>query len=241
MLREKMLKYAAHILEAKPEELTIADGVVTAPGSSLRKLTFAELGKVAYNNQALHPEGIDGGLQTIFYYTFPHAQPYMVPGSDRKVRAQFTFGAGAHVAVVEVDIKTGKVEVLRYLIVGDNGTIINPDVVDGQIYGSAAHGIAVALGEGFVYNEDGQLLTITLTDYGKCSAAETPKVEVEHRPSPSAFTPLGQKAAGEGAAIPSPAAIASAVENALEPFGVKICNLPLTPEAVWNLIQEAQQ
>lgn len=239
-LRDKVLKYAAHILEAKPEELTIENGVVSAPGSSFRKLTFAELGKVAYNNQSLHPPGIDGGLQTTFYYTFPHAQPHMVPGSDRKVRAQFTFGAGAHVAVVEVNADTGKVAVLRYLIVGDNGTIINPDVVDGQIYGSAAHGIAVALGEGFVYNEDGQLLTITLTDYGKCSAAETPKIEIEHRPSPSAFTPLGQKAAGEGAAIPSPAAIASAVENALEPFGVKIRHLPLTPEVVWHLIQEAK-
>ena len=74
----------------------------------------------------------------------------------------------------------------------------------------------------------------------KCSAAETPRVEVEHRPSPSAFTPLGQKAAGEGAAIPSPAAIASAVENALEPFGVRIRHLPLTPETVWRLIRESQ-
>ena len=239
-LREKVLKVAGHILDAEPSALEIADGVVTVPGFPRRRLTFAELGKAAYNNQSLLPEGIDAGLQTTFYYTFPHAQPNLVPGQDRRVRAQFTFGAGAHVAVVEVDPRTGKVEVLRYLIVGDNGTIINPGVVDGQIYGSAAHGIAVALGEGFVYDDEGQLLTITLTDYGKCSTAETPNVEVEHAPSPSAFTPLGQKAAGEGAAIPSPAAIASAVENALEPFGVKVRDLPLTPERVWQLIQEAQ-
>ena len=239
-LREKVLKVAGHVLDARPSELEIADGVVTVPGFPRRRLTFAELGKIAYNNQSLLPEGIDAGLQTTHYYTFPHAQPHMVPGADRKVRAQFTFGAGAHAAVVEVDPRTGKVTVLRYLIVGDNGAIINPDVVDGQIYGSAAHGIAVALGEGFVYDDEGQLLTVTLTDYGKCSAAETPRVEVEHRPSPSAFTPLGQKAAGEGAAIPSPAAIASAVENALEPFGVRIRHLPLTPEAVWRLIRESQ-
>jgi len=121
------------------------------------------------------------------------------------------------------------------LIVGDNGTVINPDVVNGQVYGSAAHGIAVALGEGFMYSPEGQPLTITYLDYGKCSAAETPPVEVVHQPSPSPFTPLGQKAAGEGAAIPSPAAIASAVEDALQGFGVKICELPLTPEAVWRL------
>jgi carbon-monoxide dehydrogenase large subunit len=84
-------------------------------------------------------------------------------------------------------------------------------------------------------NAEGQPLTITYLDYGKCSTAETPRVEVIHRPSPSPYTPLGQKAAGEGAAIPSPAAIASAVEDALSPFGVKVCDLPLTPEAVWRL------
>ena len=164
----------------------------------------------------------------------------MTPGLDRKVRAQFSFSAGAHAAVVEVDEATGEVKVLRYLIISDNGTIINPKVVDGQIYGSAAHGISVALGEGFVYNSDGQLLTLTLTDYGKSSTVETPKIEVEHYPVPSPFSALGQKAAGEGAAIPSPAAIASAVEDALKPFGVKVRELPLSPESVWRLIQEAK-
>jgi len=114
-------------------------------------------------------------------------------------------------------------------------------VVNGQIYGSAAHGISVALGEGFVYNSEGQLLTVTLTDYGKSSTVETPKIEIEHRPAISPFTTLGQKAAGEGAAIPSPAAIASAVEDALQPFGVMVRDLPLTPEAVWQLLQEAKR
>ena len=131
-------------------------------------------------------------------------------------------------------------EVLRYLIVGDNGTVINHDVVNGQVFGSAAHGIAVALGEGFVYNSEGQPLTVTYLDYGKCSTAETPKIEVVHRPSPSPFTSLGQKAAGEGAAIPSPAAIASAVEDALSSFAIKVRDLPLTPEAVWRLMQDAE-
>ena len=99
---------------------------------------------------------------------------------------------------------TGRVRVLRYVIVSDNGTLINPSVVDGQIYGSAAHGISVALGEGFVYGEDGQLLTLTLLDYGKSTTLETPHIEIEHYPVPDPFTTLGQKAAGEGAAIPSP-------------------------------------
>ena len=87
-----------------------------------------------------------------FYYSYPHANPLM-PCADRKVRAQYTFSAGAHAAVVEVD-KIRRVHVLRYVIVSDNGTVINPAVVDGQVYGSAAHGISVALGEGFMYSPE---------------------------------------------------------------------------------------
>src|SRR5262250_69324 len=234
-LREKVLQFAAHVLNTDTKELTIENGVVQVPGSATKKVTFAELGRIAYNNQHLIPDGMEAGLQATHYYTFPHARPNIVPGADRLVRAQFTFSAGAHAAVVEVDKATGKVKVLRYLIVGDNGTVINPDVVNGQVFGSAAHGIAVALGEGFIYSAEGQPLTVTYLDYGKCSTEETPNVEVVHRPSPSPFTTLGQKAAGEGAAIPSPAAIASAVEDALKPFAVKVRDLPLAPEAVWRL------
>ena len=98
------------------------------------------------------------------------------------MRAQYTFSSAAHAAVVEVDPETGRVRVLRYVIVSDNGTMINPSVVDGQIYGSAAHGISVALGEGFVYGGDGQLLTLTLLDYGKSTTLETPHIEIEHSP-----------------------------------------------------------
>src|SRR2546426_8559311 len=234
-LREKVLQLSGHVLNTDPKELTIENGVVQVPGSGTKKVTFAELGRIAYNNQHLIPDGMEAGLQATYYYMFPHAKPNIIPGADRLVRAQFTFSAGAHAAVVEVDKATGKVHVLRYLIVGDNGTVINPDVVNGQVYGSAAHGIAVALGEGFMYSPGRQPFTINYLDYGKCSTEETPRVEVIHRPSPSPYTPLGQKAAGEGAAIPSPAAIASAVEDALKPFGVKVCDLPLTSEVVWRL------
>ena len=106
----------------------------------------------------------------------------MLPDMQGRVRAQYTFSSAAHAAVVEVDPETGRVRVLRYVIVSDNGTLINPAVVDGQIYGSAAHGISVALGEGFVYGADGQLLTLTLLDYGKSTTLETPHIEIEHYP-----------------------------------------------------------
>ncbi|MDP6559736.1 MAG: xanthine dehydrogenase family protein molybdopterin-binding subunit, partial [Candidatus Binatia bacterium] len=237
-LKDKILKLAGHVLKADAKRLVIEDGTVRVLASPKKKVTFAELGKIAYSNQSRMPKGFEPGLQTTFYYAFPHAQPNMVPGRDRRVRAQFTFSAAAHAAIVEVDVKTGKVEVLRYLIIGDNGTIIHPSVVNGQIYGSAAHGISVALGEGFIYGSDGQLLTVTLTDYGKSSTVETPRIKVEHLPSPSPFTSLGQKAAGEGAAIPSPAAIAGAVEDALSPYDVKVRDLPLSPEVVWRLLEK---
>ena len=200
------------------------------------QITFAELGKIAYANQALLPPGMEGGLEATYYHSHPHADPLMLPDMQGRVRAQYTFSSAAHAAVVEVDTETGRVRVLRYVIVSDNGTLIHPSVVDGQIYGSAAHGISVALGEGFVYGDDGQLLTLTLLDYGKSTTLETPAIEIEHYPVPDPFTTLGQKAAGEGAAIPSPAAIASAVEDALSPLGVKVRHLPLSPERVWQLI-----
>ncbi|MFQ5682405.1 MAG: xanthine dehydrogenase family protein molybdopterin-binding subunit [Candidatus Binatia bacterium] len=239
-LREKILTLAGHVLDTDPAQLTIKVGTIQASGSPIKKITFAQLGRIAYGNQSAMPPGFEAGLQITFYYTYPHAEPNLVPGPDRRIRAQFTFSAAAHAAVVEVDRYTGKVKVLRYLIVADNGRIINPSVVNGQAYGSAAHGISVSLGEGFIYNSEGQLLTTTLTDYGKSSAAETPRIEIEHHPVPSPFTALGQKAAGEGGAIPSPACIASAVEDALKPLGVKVRELPLSPEAVWRLMQETE-
>ena len=237
-LRGRVLQLAAHVLESSPHELTIQDGTISTKGSSDKTVSFAQLGRIAYGNQSQIPEGLKAGLQTTYYYRFPHAQPFMIPDETGRVRAQFTFSAGAHAAVVEVDTETGRVQILRYIIVSDNGTLINTDVVDGQIYGSVAHGISVALGEGFVYDSDGQLLTVTLTDYAKPTACETPRVEIEHCPEPSPFSVLGQKAAGEGAAIPSPAAIASAVEDALQPFGVRIRELPLSPEVIWRLVHQ---
>jgi 2-furoyl-CoA dehydrogenase large subunit len=238
-LREKVLTLAAHILTSEKASLEIEDGVVYSRADPSKRVDFVQLAKTAYNNQAALPDGFEPGLQTTYYHSHPHANPMMVPDNQGRVRAQYTFSSAAHAAVVEVDAETGRVRVLRYVIVSDNGTLINPGVVDGQIYGSAAHGISVALGEGFVYGEDGQLLTLTLLDYGKSTTLETPHIEVEHYPIPDPFTTLGQKAAGEGAAIPSPAAIASAVEDALSPFGVQIRELPLSPQKVWQLIQQS--
>ena len=237
-LREKVVALASHILETSPEELAIEEGVVSSKASPEKSVDFKRLGKLAYSNQSYLPDEVEAGLQTTYYYKFPHAEPFLLPDKQGRVRAQFTFSAAAHAAVVEVDIETGRVQVLRYVIVSDNGTILNPGVVDGQIYGSVAHGISVALGEGFVYDSEGQLLTLTLTDCSKASTMETPNVEIEHYQVPSPFSVLGQKAAGEGAAIPSPAAIAGAIEDALRPFGVRAQQLPMSSEVVWRLLNQ---
>ena len=237
-LREKVLTLASHVLQTEQGSLLIEDGVVSRRSDAAKTISFAQLGKIAYGNQSLMPEGFEPGLEVTYYHQHPHADPLMLPDRHGRVRAQYTFSSAAHAAVVEVDAETGRVRVLRYIIVSDNGTLINPAVVDGQIYGSAAHGISVALGEGFVYGPDGQLLTLTLLDYGKSTTLETPHIEIEHHPVPCPFTTFGQKAAGEGAAIPSPAAIASAVEDALSPLGVNIRELPLSPGRIWQLIRE---
>jgi 2-furoyl-CoA dehydrogenase large subunit len=235
-MREKLTALAASLLQVTPSELTVVeDGTFAVSDRPERRVTLAELAKVAYGNTARIPEGMDPGLHQTYMYRFPHAQPYLIPDDQHRVRAQFTFAAAVHVAVVDVDPATGVVKVLRYLVVGDNGTVINPDVVEGQVVGSAAHGISVALGEGFAYDDDGNLETKTLLEYGKASTMDTPSIEVEHRPQPSPFTALGQKAVGEGAAIASPAAIASAVEDALRPLGAVVEQLPLDIEAVWSL------
>jgi 2-furoyl-CoA dehydrogenase large subunit len=240
-LRDKVLTLAAHVLQTDKASLELADGTVYSRTDPEKKTDFVQLAKIAYANQSMMPEGFEPGLQVTYYHSHPYANPMMLPDLQGRVRAQYTFGSAAHAAVVEVDPETGRVTVLRYVIVSDNGTLINPAVVDGQIYGSAAHGISVALGEGFVYGNDGQLLTLTLLDYGKSTTLETPHIEVEHHPVPDPFTTLGQKAAGEGAAIPSPAAIAGAVEDALAPLGVRIRDLPLSPERVWHLMREARE
>jgi 2-furoyl-CoA dehydrogenase large subunit len=239
-LREKVLTLASHVLQTAKSALRLEDGIVSSAEAPDKSITFAQLGKIAYGNQSLIPAGFDPGLEVTYYHGHPHADPLMLPDRQGRVRAQYTFSSAAHAAVVEVDADTGRVRVLRYVIVSDNGTLLNPAVVDGQIYGSAAHGISVALGEGFVYGADGQLLTLTLLDYGKSTTLETPSIEIVHHPVPCPFTTFGQKAAGEGAAIPSPAAIASAVEDALSPLRVDIRELPLSPARIWQLIRDRQ-
>src|SRR3989449_4649644 len=139
-LREKVLQLSGHVLNTDPKQLTIENAVVQVPGSATKKVTFAELGRIAYNNQHLIPDDMEAGLQATFYYTFPHAKPNIVPGADRLVRAQFTFSAGAHAPVVEVGKTTGQVKLRGHVMRGVHWTDINTDVHYVKGFGSAEHG-----------------------------------------------------------------------------------------------------
>jgi CO/xanthine dehydrogenase Mo-binding subunit len=137
---------------------------------------------------------------------------------------------------VEVDGGTGHVRLLKHVVVHDCGRELNPLIVEGMVHGSTVHGMGAALLEEFRYDAGGQLLTQSFMDYLKPTALDVPDIEVDRLESPSPFTVLGSKGVGEGGAIPGPAAVANAVEDALAEFGVTIRSLPITPERVWRAL-----
>jgi carbon-monoxide dehydrogenase large subunit len=151
-----------------------------------------------------------------------------------------THSNGVHVAVVKVDAETGHVEVQKYAVAHDCGKIINPMLVDGQIHGGVAHGIGNALYEEVIHDESGQILNASYMDYYLPGALEVPRMEVAHVETPTPLNPLGCKGAGEGGTIPSPTAIALAIEDALSDLNVKVDRLPITPEGLFNSIEKAK-
>ncbi|MBI3061869.1 MAG: molybdopterin-dependent oxidoreductase, partial [Deltaproteobacteria bacterium] len=235
-VKEKLLSLAAYLLKALPEELELADGTVRSKKDPNIRKTLQELAQVAYRDLLALPAEMEPGLEGRCYYRAALAD---LPDEQRRVRGQLFVSNAGHAAVVEVDIDTGKVSILKYAIVHDCGTVLNPVIVEGLVHGATAHGIGAALYEEFVYDEQGQPLNTTFVDYLKPTAVEIPDFKTDHLESPSPYTPLGMKGVGEGGAIPAPAAIANAVENALEPLGIRLSNLPLTPERVWRAINSA--
>lgn len=233
-VRAKLLRIAAHRLEAAPEDLELVDGAVRVRGAPGRALPLRELARTAYADPLGLPPGEAPGLEARHAHQNPLARPV---DAARRVRSQLVFSNAAHCCLVEVDPATGGVRILRYVVVHDCGRELNPRIVEGMVHGSTAHGIGAALLEEFRYDEAGQLLTATFADYLKPTALDVPDIEVGHLETPSPVTPLGAKGVGEGGAIPAPAAVANAVEDALAPYGVVVRALPLTPERVWRLLQ----
>jgi carbon-monoxide dehydrogenase large subunit len=219
-IAEKAKAIAAHLMDVDASQVEHARGVLRGPGSSM---TVKEVAFAAWTAHNL-PAGLEPGLEATFVYDPPN----------------FSWPAGAHVAVVEVDTETGAVELLRYIAVDDVGTVINPMIVDGQIHGGIAQGVAQALYEEAVYDDDGNLLTANMVNYLVPSAAEFPRWELHRTETPSPTNPLGVKGVGETGSIASPAAVMNAVVDALAADGVGDIDMPATPERVWRALQEAR-
>jgi 2-furoyl-CoA dehydrogenase large subunit len=231
-VRAKLLKRAAMQLEANPDDLVLGDGRVSVRGAPQKSLTIAQIASRAYWSLADEQPDGEPGLEALHYYSNPLAKH---PDDKKRLRVQLGFASAAHVAVVDIDPETFAIKVLRYVVVHDCGRQINPGIVEGQVHGAASHGIAAALLEEFIYDENGQLLTTSFMDYLKPTAADLPDIEVERLETPSPLTLLGTKGVGEGGAVVAPAAIASAVEDALAPLGIHIAALPIVPSRLWEV------
>lgn len=223
-VRQKAAKLVAHLLEASEEDIVFADGNAHVKGSPDRATTWADIAKAAYQAHKA-PEGWESGLE---------AQASFSPGNA-------TWPFGTHLAMVEVDVETGNVTLLKYVAADDCGNVISPMIVDGQLHGGIAQGIGQALFEEAVYDAEGNLLTSSLVDYIIPTAGDLPSFELTRTVTQSPINPMGVKGIGEAGTIGSAHTIVNAVVDALAPLGVKHIEMPLRPRRVWEAIQNAQK
>jgi carbon-monoxide dehydrogenase large subunit len=220
-LGERIRTVAATLLEAHAADIELRGARAAVRGSLERGLSYAELARAVYfrSNEL---RGVEPSLEATVHYTNPQA---------------WTFTNGAHLAVVEVDVETGRVRVLRYVAVDDCGRIVNPALVEGQIAGGIAQGLGGALKEQCVFDDAGQLLSATLMDYAVPTFADVPPIEMHHIETPAPGIAGGFKGAGEAGATGAPAAILNAVNDALAPLGVMLTDQPITAERIVQAIR----
>lgn len=221
---EKAKKIAAHELEVSVDDIEFENGIFSVKGVPEQKRTFQEIAKSANFAWSL-PEGIEPSLEM---------QAFFDPSN-------FVYPFGTHVAVVEVDEGTGEVKILRYIAVDDVGTVINPLIATGQIHGGLVQGVGQAMWEGISYSPDGQLQSGSFMDYAMPKARFFPELETTFTETPSPVNTLGTKGAGEAGTTGSIPAIVNAVVDALQPYGVKNIEMPLTPERVWSAMQKGAE
>jgi carbon-monoxide dehydrogenase large subunit len=224
-VREKALRVGSLMLEAPQDDLEYRGGKVFVRGAPARAVSLGQLAAFAAGRPSFKmPGGIEPGLESTQYFHPPAS----------------AFSSGANVALVAVDPETGEVRIPRYVAVHDCGRMINPILVEGQVHGGLAHGIGNALYEDVPVDGQGQPLAATFVDYLLPTAAEVPSFEVDHLETPTHLNPAGVKGSGESGTIPAPAALAAAIEDALAPLGVRINELPLSPEKICRMIHEAR-
>ncbi|MFB4299164.1 xanthine dehydrogenase family protein molybdopterin-binding subunit [Actinomadura sp. NTSP31] len=223
VLRERITAIAAHRLEAAIGDIELAGGRACVRGTPDAGLSYAEIASIAYFQPEHLPSGVPPGLEASGRY---------------RAQSMAIWANATHVCTCEVDVVTGGVKLLRYIVAEDCGPMINPNVVEGQIAGGTVQGIGGALYEHFAYDEDGNPLTTTFMDYLLPTSTEVPTLEYGHVESPGPGAG-GYKGVGEGGAIGSPPAVANAVADALAPLGVKITRLPLSPASIVESVDAA--
>lgn len=241
-LREKLFKFAAHMMECGAGDLELRSGNIGVKGVPAMQKSIAEVAIASHYFRLNFPDepGFESGLETTAVYDHPLTT---LPPADRSHLGIFypIMGHMAHAVALEVDVGTGKVQILDYVAVHDCGTVVNPMTLAGHVRGGTAQGIGSALLEHFRYDEQGQLLTASLADYHIPTAHEMPaNIRVGHVETPSPYTEYGIKGGGEGGRMAAPPVLVQAIEDALQPFGVEIMEIPLTPNRIRQIIRQAQ-
>ncbi|MGB7540816.1 MAG: xanthine dehydrogenase family protein molybdopterin-binding subunit [Burkholderiales bacterium] len=238
-IRETLIAIAAHNFECSTADLEYSGGDVSLKGAPGKKFTWDQLVEIAHRKFHQMPPGIEPGLQAKFVWEVPTGGG--LPTADGRIQIYPCYSFEAHVVLVEIDPDTGKPTLGKYVCGHDCGVMINPDIVHGMTYGGIAHGIGAALYEKFAYTEDGQLAAGTFMDYLIPSAMEVPALSVVDHCTPSPLTTFGQKGSGEAGYLGAPAAIANAVNDALDPLGAAIDTLPMSHLAIWMAIDGARR
>jgi carbon-monoxide dehydrogenase large subunit len=220
-VRAKLIKIASHMLEASADDIVLENGNAKVAGTD-RSISIAKMAREAYTQTHRFKGEIEPGIT--------ETGNYDPPG---------TFSNACHVAVVEVDVETGKVTIEKFLVAEDAGKIINPMIADGQVHGGIAQGIGNALLEEIIYDENGGILTANLADYMPPTAREIPEIELHHIETPSTNSITKAKGLGEGGTIGAPAAVVNAINDALSPFGVQIDEIPATPQRIRAALRKA--
>ena len=237
-IKNKLLQIAAHNLGVALEQLDYEGGHVQVKNEPEKKLSWDALVEIAHRKFHKLPQGMEPGLQEKFVWEVPTGG--MLPTADGRVQMYPCHSFESHVVLVSIDPGTCKVTVRKYVCGHDCGVMISPDVVHGMTYGGIAHGLGAALMEKFAFSPEGQLLAGTFMDYLLPSSAEVPAITIVDHCTPSPLTEFGQKGSGEAGYLGSPAAIASAVNDALSTQGAKIDHLPMTPQAIWTALNDAK-
>ena len=230
-VRRKVVRYASAYFEETPENIDMKNGFIFSKNDAKKRLSYKELVDRIYFRPG--PRGMPKEMQLDSDILLDASTTWFSPNTAQNPSTTYTtFSAGVDIAVVEVDIETGRTTILKYVHIHDAGKIISKKHVDGQIHGGVIQGIGEALSEELLYNSQGELLTSSFVDFIMLAALDAPDIIIKHFESPSPFTELGSKGMGEAPIIGSKVAIISAIENALTPFKVKITQAPATGERI---------